>query len=106
MQPPVVQVTSEEVRLLDIPKGSVVGTWQCPEGRSITKVASTGYSHLLVATGQGHVYLLEAGQYGITCTASTELNVDIACLDIAQWVEPGAPFPQPPCTIAQLPLYM
>ena len=90
-RPCAVQVTSEEVRLLEISKGAVVGTWQCPEGRSIAKVASTGSCHLLVATGQGHVYLLETGLSGMACVASTELNVDIACLDIAHWEEPGTP---------------
>jgi hypothetical protein len=84
-----VQVTSEEVRLLDISAGAVVATWQCPEGRSIAKVASTGATQLLVATGQGHLYLLESSLSGLACTASAELNVDIACVDIANWKESG-----------------
>jgi hypothetical protein len=85
------QVTAEDVRLLDITAGAVVSTWKCPEGRSIAKVASTGSTHLLVATGQGHLYLLESCLSGLTCAASTELNVDIACIDIAHWEEPGEP---------------
>lgn len=83
-------MTSEEVRLLDISAGAVVATWQCPEGLSVAKVASTGSTNLLVATGQGHLYLLESSLSGLLCTASTELKVDIACIDIAHWGESGA----------------
>jgi hypothetical protein len=83
-----------------------VSTWKCPGGRSIAKVASTGSTHLLVATGQGHLYLLESSLSGLACTASTELNVDIACIDIAHWEESGEHSATPTCIHSKLTSYI
>lgn len=81
-------MTSEEVRLLDISAGGVVASWQCPQG-PIAKAAATGACHLLVATGQGRLYLLESSLNGLKCVAETELKDEVACIDIASWTHPG-----------------
>lgn len=83
-------MTSEEVRLLDISAGGVVASWQCPQG-PIAKAAATGACHLLVATGQGRLYLLESSLNGLKCVAETELKDEVACIDIASWTHPGLP---------------
>lgn len=76
------------MRLLDISAGGVVGTWQCPHG-PIAKAAATGACHILVATGQGRLYMLESSLQGLKCIAETEIGDEVACIDIASWTRTG-----------------
>lgn len=87
-----VQVTQREARLIDVAQGDATGTaWAAPPGATLAKVASTGGAEMLVATGQGALFVLSASDGGLSCVAQADIEAEVACVDIASWTDDGAP---------------
>ena len=79
-----VQVTSQDVRMVDAASGSLLGSWTPPDGARIN-VAAGNRSQVLVATGGKKLVLLtlDPESKALTETASTTMDHEVACIDIS-----------------------
>ncbi|XP_014225976.1 DNA damage-binding protein 1 [Trichogramma pretiosum] len=76
----ILQVTPTSARLISTELKSVVSEWSPENKRSISVVACNG-AQLLCATGKD-LYFMEISDNQIVSKASTELQHEVACLDI------------------------
>lgn len=75
------QVTAASVRLIDSSGAKLLAEWALPEGRSINLAASSP-SQVLLSTGGGALTLLAIQEGGLVVAGSTNLQAEVACLDI------------------------
>ncbi|CAL5227828.1 g10856 [Coccomyxa viridis] len=75
------QVTPQDVRVVDAGTGALVHQWKAPAGLQIN-TASASPTQVVLATGEGNLVCLDVTDNKLTEKAHVKLNGEVSCIDI------------------------